>query len=222
MISLEISSSSQTSEVSSDEEKDQKEKKTTKLEEEEIDIMFLVEVDTNLIKIKTDFILAGYETAVQKRKSDEEKVRVICVFKEELSSEIKVREDLMSNEFPSIWLEVKQNTGKNLLVGGYYREWSKNGKKTEKEQVESIKVLIEQMEKATNEKKTVVMLGDMNINAEKWRDEKSRNKKVASEILGALEACGLKHMKLGCTFLADNTAQRAPRVLAAKKPPNMF
>ena len=57
----------------------------------------------------------------------------VCVFKEELSSEIKVREDLMSNEFPSIWLEVKQNTGKNLLVGGYYREWSKNGKKSEKE-----------------------------------------------------------------------------------------
>ena len=182
------------------------------LKEERIDIMFLVEVDTNLIKIKTDFILAGYETVVQKRKSDEEKVRVVCVFKEELSSEIKVREDLMSNEFPSIWLEVKQNTGKNLLVCGYYREWSKNGKKTEKEQVESIKVLIEQMEKATNEKNTVVMLGDMNINAEKWRDEKSRNKKVASEILGALEACGLKHMKLGCTFLADNTAQRGRTV----------
>ena len=68
-------------------------------------------------------------------------------------------------------------------------------------------MLKEQMEKATNEKKTVVMLGDMNINAEKWRDEKSRNEKVASEILGALEACGLKHMELGCTFLADNTAQ---------------
>ena len=182
------------------------------LQDEKIDIMFLVEVDTNLIKIKTDFILAGYETVVQKRKSDEEKVRVVWVFKEELSSEIKVREDLMSNEFPSIWLEVKQNTGKNLLVGGYYREWSKNGKKSEKEQVESIKVLVEQMEKATNEKKTVVMLGDMNINAEKWRDEKSRNKKVASEILGALEACGLKHMKLGCTFLADNTAQRGRTV----------
>ena len=69
-------------------------------------------------------------------------------------------------------------------------------------------IKIEQMERATNEKKTVVMLGDMNINAEKWKDEKSKNKKVAREILGALEACGLKHMELGCTFLADNTAQR--------------
>ena len=78
--------------------------------------------------------------------------------------------------------------------------------------MESIKVLVEQMEKATNEKKTVVMLGDMNINAERWRDEKSKNKKVANEVLGALEACGLKHMKLGCTFLADNTAQRGRTV----------
>ena len=40
------------------------------LKEERIDIMFLVEVDTNLIKIKTDFILAGYETAVQKRERE--------------------------------------------------------------------------------------------------------------------------------------------------------
>ena len=118
-----------------------------------------------------------------KRKSEEEKVRVVYVFKEELSSKIKVREDLMSIEFPSIWLEVKQNTGKNLLVCGYYREWSKNGKKTEKEQVESIKVLVEQMEKATNEKKTVVMLGDMNINARKWIDEKSKNKKEKDRLI---------------------------------------
>ena len=47
----------------------------------------------------------------------------------------------------------------------------------------------------------------MNINGERWRDKKSKNKEVANEVLGALEACGLIHMELGCTFLADNTAQ---------------
>ena len=69
-------------------------------------------------------------------------------------SSTKTREDLMSVDFPSIWMEVKQSVGKNVLVCGYYREWSKNGRKTEKEQLTSIKVLTEQMERASKENKT--------------------------------------------------------------------
>ena len=36
---------------------------------------------------------------------------------------ITVREELMSTEFPSIWLEIKTTHRVPLVVGGIYREW---------------------------------------------------------------------------------------------------
>ena len=48
---------------------------------------------------------------------------IICLTKEEEvnSSNIKLRLDLMSDKFPSIWLEVLQDHNKNILVCGLYR-----------------------------------------------------------------------------------------------------
>ena len=33
----------------------------------------------------------------------------------------------MNPKFPSIWLEEKREFEKNLLIGGFYREWSHDG-----------------------------------------------------------------------------------------------
>ena len=56
----------------------------------------------------------------------------------------------MSTQFPSLWLEFN-NKGDTVLIGGSYREWSQNGNKlTEEEQVNNIKILTEQMERAAN------------------------------------------------------------------------
>ena len=60
----------------------------------------------------------------------------------------------MSTEFSSIWLEHNNKCDKPLKIGGFYREWSRNGNKlTENEQVKSIETLTEQMEQAVSEQK---------------------------------------------------------------------
>ena len=45
-------------------------------------------------------------------------------------AQIKVRTDLMDSKFPSIWCEEVCEYEKNLLIGGFYREWSHEGKKS--------------------------------------------------------------------------------------------
>ena len=39
----------------------------------------------------------------------------------------QVRNDLMSDEFPSIYCEETRTNEKNVLICGFYREWSLEG-----------------------------------------------------------------------------------------------
>ena len=69
------------------------------------------------------------------RKNSDSKVRIIALVKINLYSRIKLRQDLMSNDFPSIWLELNNEKHKSLLIAGFYRQWShENLSKAEAEQ----------------------------------------------------------------------------------------
>ena len=96
------------------------------LHEEIIDVLFLVETDTKSIKTQDDYKIEGYSTYLQNRESPEDMVRVIAIVDEETGKNIKVREDLMSEKFPSIWLKVARKKEEGVLLGGFYREWTRN------------------------------------------------------------------------------------------------
>ncbi len=115
--------------------------------------MFLVETDITMLNGKEDYKIEGYETILQKTDQNMEKIRIIGLVEEEMRNITKVRTDLMTKEFPSIWLEITRSKQKNLLICGFYREWTRNGNSSENEQSVRLKILINQMEQATNEKK---------------------------------------------------------------------
>ena len=115
--------------------------------------MFLVETDITMLNGKEDYKIEGYETILQKTDQNMEKIRIIGLVEEEMRNITKVRTDLMTKEFPSIWLEITRSKQKNLLICGFYREWTRNGNSSENEQSIRLKILINQMEQATNEKK---------------------------------------------------------------------
>ena len=56
---------------------------------------------------------------------------------------------------------------------------------------------------ASNERKNIVMMGDMNLCAKKWKDSDFTWKKVAEEIQGSLISCGIQIIDMGITYLAD-------------------
>ena len=75
----------------------------------------------------------------------------------------------MSSEFPSIWVEYKNENSKNVLICGLYREWTKNGDVTQEKQLQSIQILTAQLEAAANEEKEIIVLGDINLcSNNKW------------------------------------------------------
>ena len=62
-----------------------------------------------------------------------------------------MRADLMDCEIPSIWCEINKMNEKNLLICGFYREWSHEGERSAELQMKAIQTLNRQIEKATSE-----------------------------------------------------------------------
>ena len=88
--------------------------------------------------------MPGLKTFFHEKKSQNEKTRMICLIKEqELANDtIFIREDLMNERIPSIWLEIKQEHKQNIIVCGFYREWSNDGLLSIEEQLVAINQLI--------------------------------------------------------------------------------
>ena len=91
---------------------------------------------------------------------------------------------------------------------GFYREWKRNGEGSEEQQLTNMTILVDQIEKATEEDKEMIMLGDANICTQKWEDPNYKNHKVATELRNAVVQNGMINMKLGNTFMADNCTNR--------------
>ena len=84
----------------------------TMLKEEDLNVLFLVETDTKSVKTPEEYRVEGFITVLPKREKNEDMVRMIALMDEETSKQAKIREDLMSSEFPSIWIEVERKKEK--------------------------------------------------------------------------------------------------------------
>ena len=93
--------------------------------------------------------------------------RIITYCKNELRNNIKIREDLMTENQPDIWLQIQIGKGTKFLLGMIYREWtSTDGKGSHKDQKDRLQELINNAEKAVNENAEIIIMGDMNVNIE--------------------------------------------------------
>ena len=69
---------------------------------EKQDVLFLVETDKTAINKGKDYIIKGYETIVPPKKDDNGKTRIIGLVEETKQDTVRVREDPMDSEFPSV------------------------------------------------------------------------------------------------------------------------
>ena len=65
-------------------------------------------------------------------------------------------------------------------------------------------VLSEQIEQVTSKYQDVIILGDANIDTNKWNDEKFTHKKVAMALKDSLNANNLNILNIGNTYLANH------------------
>ena len=173
------------------------------LKNEHLNVLFLVETDVILENGKDSYKIENYQTVVTKHESEKEKVRVIGLIEENIVKSTNIREDLMSTNFPSIWIEINREHQKNLLICGFYREWNRDGLKNETDQLNRLKHFSEQIQKATLENKVLVIMGDANLCSQQWENKDYTNFNVAVELRGILAQNGLKNWDLGKTYMAD-------------------
>ena len=93
------------------------------IESEGVDVLFLTETDTGKINA-SNYKMSGYKTFTQSCESEDDTVRVIAIVKENCGAKIQLRPDLMSNTFPSIWLEV-EDSGQSMASSQYPPKLSK-------------------------------------------------------------------------------------------------
>ena len=151
------------------------------LSSEKIDIAFLTETDINSLKNAETYIISGYKTVLPIKKKDCELVRIICLIRESLLPDINIRTDLMSCEFPSIWVDYTSDPNtKPMRIAGFYRVWTQDSVKNTGCQMAAIKVFTSQLEIASENQNNVIIMGDANLCAEKWLSSSFLHKKVAS------------------------------------------
>ena len=99
--------------------------------------------------------------------------RVVCYKHNSIVS--KVRDDLMSDEFSSIWLELGLPNKKKFLVCQFYREWRYMGQADRGEHSNTIEqqmrrwvVFMDQWDRALATGKEVIVMGDCNIDHQRF------------------------------------------------------
>ena len=118
------------------------------LKEENLDILFLTETDI-IIEEEEDLKIEGYKSFFQLRKSNNEKIRIIALVENEMANNTVLRKEVMSTEFPSIWLQTKSTNEKPICIAGFYRQWSFKGDKSEKMQIDTVILCIQLIQSCT-------------------------------------------------------------------------
>ena len=135
-------------------------------------------VKINLQK-ETDYNIRGFITIFQKRLANNEKVRLICLVDEKKASNLLIRHDLMSTDFPSFWIEFKKAGQPSLLVGGFYREWNQRGDKSVLSQIKAVEVFSQQIESATENGSSCVLVCSRKVI--KWSTPTTRKDTVKTQ-----------------------------------------
>ena len=101
--------------------------------------------------------------------------RVVCYMHQSLMC--KVREDLMSDQFSSIWVEIGLPRRSKILVCQLYREWRYLGQPDRgvysnsiQEQIRRWVIFLDQWEQALASGKEVIILGDCNLDFLKFNN----------------------------------------------------
>jgi exonuclease III len=172
---------------------------TNLIASEKIDIISLSEVD---LPIGEDTIfIEGFRTVLPMRRKPEDKVRIMSLVRESVFSTTSVRQDLMSPDLPSIWLEYQ-----GFLLCSLYREWSPQGDNSASSQMGQVEVLINQLNMAAASKKQLVVMGDINLDKQKWDDHTYSSFNLSEELRSCLAVCGLEIHDLGFTYHSNHQA----------------
>ena len=157
-----------------------KEEITDFLKNKGINICSISEVELNNINEYAIglYNIPQYTAILPKSWEVHKKARIITYIKNDIKNKTKVREDLMTENQPDIWVEIQIGKGRTLLCGMIYREWTSIDRRdSHPDQLNRLKELLENAERATQENTEVILMGDLNVNVD-IRERNGRNREL--------------------------------------------
>ena len=161
-----------------------------KMRELNLDICAVSEVDINNTRFHSDSLynINGYNFVLPKSWK-KGRARIIVYYKTFLETHLKIRKDLMSQEQPDVWMEMKSKRDNGIVIGFYYREFTGlDGDKSVEKQKERLKKFTEAVARVEDEDKEVLLMGDFNIDLHKDHSEED-NESIAN----IMKACCLEN-----------------------------
>ena len=182
------------------------------IQDMELDIVFLLETDVSDLDLKNPPSYEGYNTICPQKNSNN-KTRILAFVKQALNA--KKRDDLMCKEISSIWIEVTSDIKEKFLIGGLYREFDDlegmSDSKSMAMQSQRQDKFRQQVERAENEKCTIIGIGDMNLDMEKWHKPDYKFKRISKNYQEMLSRLGLHLFNYGYTFQRINKEGKVTR-----------
>ena len=128
----------------------------------------------------------------------------MCIVK--IWPKIKIRKDLMNSNFHSIWLELEDPSLKinSTLIAGFYRVWTHNLENSEASQIKRWKIFTNQINSAAKNDANIVIIGDSNLDYNKWNDPLFAHKEMVFRLTDTLEQNGMEVLEIGNTYQADH------------------
>ena len=156
-------------------------------------------------------LLEGYDLIVSKTLNNPLLgVSRVVVYKHD-SLVAKVRDDLMSDDFSSIWLEVGFPNKSKFLVCNIYREWQYLGQNSDEsrsptEQLNRWLIFLDQWERALESGKECIVMGDFNLDfltfnylTAESSNQSTRLRSLVDELFSRILPYGVKQCVLGAT-----------------------
>lgn len=163
------------------------------------DILALQEAEIKDFEEGCSFNIQGYVVVGPLLKKV---ARVLLLVKDSLN--FSKRPDLMSESFPSIWIDVlTSNNNNKITVGAFYREWAPDGDRSLEGQQKGLQIFLDQLSRARkNNSANVLTIGDMNLDKNKYCDSNYGLLPLVQRVQTALAAAGMTDLDLGNTYCA--------------------
>ena len=91
-----------------------------------------------------------------------------------------------------------------MAIGGFYREWTQDGQNSEAAQISRMEIFLEQVEKVSSKYEYIMILGDANLDSNKWEESGYLHHKVTKILKGALNQNGLIIKEVGNSYVANH------------------
>ena len=184
----------------------------TFMHNQKLDFLFLLETDVVLTKnnfksyANCNAVLPIHDENTKK----EFKSRIVLLLGPMQGIKTTIRQNLMSDGVPSIWAEITKSN-ETFLIGSFYREWQDQyGDGSREGQRRRLNDFFEQVERAKEEKKKMLVLGDFNLDVERLNDKTYYERTMAVELNRLTVTNGLDYIPVGKTFSANVGTKENP------------